>query len=458
MLSLRAVLRPCSLALASSLLAACGGGGSPATVDSVAAYVDEETGSARVTKAFSINGYATSQPKSIQTLSWSVAPLTAGAADLRVANGDCSEAAKSSDEVNGSTESRWSCTAIVQVPDSLGSGMGAGVTYRFTLTGTDAAGNSWSQFRDVFVSTDPGPADSTAPVAITAGSIGATAGAPASLQCDGFGGTVAQNSQLQYEWVIKDNPSNVPLTLLPDQEGELGIFIGPMLASSTVTLQCRVMDDTPEIGVAETVMTISPSSTTTAVAFAGRVQYVASGATVRLDASASTAPGGAPLYYLWHQVSGPDVVLSDATAQRPTFVAPATTDATPLVFELIVSANAPVSEEGTDLSYAAATAVYVAPDQPMQLTINVPSTAKAGDLVTLNVTTAPGGDTLHYGWAQISGPKVTLRNATSATPSFVVPDGASGDILFTVRVARESLNFTLHGEAFSADAVVHVTP
>ena len=50
-----------------------------------------------------------------------------------------------------------------------------------------------------------------------------------------------------------------------------------------------------------------------------------------------------------------------------------------------------------------------------------------GARVTLNGTASsdPDNDTLTYSWTQISGPAVTLDNATSPTPSFTVPGGAS---------------------------------
>lgn len=50
-----------------------------------------------------------------------------------------------------------------------------------------------------------------------------------------------------------------------------------------------------------------------------------------------------------------------------------------------------------------------------------------GSPVTLDGSTSsdPDNDTLTYSWTQISGPAVTLDNATSPTPSFTVPGGAS---------------------------------
>ena len=55
---------------------------------------------------------------------------------------------------------------------------------------------------------------------------------------------------------------------------------------------------------------------------AGTDQSVPSGASVELDGSGSFDPGGGGLTYAWTQTSGPAVVLSGATAQKPTFTAP----------------------------------------------------------------------------------------------------------------------------------------
>jgi hypothetical protein len=56
---------------------------------------------------------------------------------------------------------------------------------------------------------------------------------------------------------------------------------------------------------------------------------------VKLDGSGSFDPGGAGLQYEWAQTAGPSVTLSNATAQKPSFTAPAT--AATLTFALTVS-------------------------------------------------------------------------------------------------------------------------
>lgn len=70
---------------------------------------------------------------------------------------------------------------------------------------------------------------------------------------------------------------------------------------------------------------------------AGAPQTVFEGDTVTLQGGNSADPEGAALSYSWRQLSGPNVVLSDASVAEPTFVAPQVDDDTELVFELTVT-------------------------------------------------------------------------------------------------------------------------
>jgi hypothetical protein len=170
------------------------------------------------------------------------------------------------------------------------------------------------------------------------------------------------------------------------------------------------------------------------IAEAGPDQRVDEGTTVTLDGTASRDPDGDRLTFQWRQVSGPSVVLSDATSPRPQFVAPVVAPTVPppvtVTFELIVSDGRLTS----------------APDRVM-ITINRRPVANAGPdhtvpdgtLVTLDGTRSfdPDGDGITFRWTQTAGPAVALVGATTPRPSFTAPN------LAVTEAASVRLTFSL---------------
>lgn len=77
------------------------------------------------------------------------------------------------------------------------------------------------------------------------------------------------------------------------------------------------------------------------VANAGQDRKVASGDIVQLDGTSSRDADKDKLAYKWTQITGPVVTLSDATAIKPTFVAPEVQELTLLTFQLTVSDGSP---------------------------------------------------------------------------------------------------------------------
>jgi hypothetical protein len=179
---------------------------------------------------------------------------------------------------------------------------------------------------------------------------------------------------------------------------------------------------------------------------------------VILDGFHSFDPDDNTFTYSWSQTSGPPVSLSDATAEKPTFIAPAVDRfGGTVVFEL------QTKDEFGALSDVATTSVAVG-------NINRPPTVEAGLLQSVpedtDVNLSGGGHDpdleenplLTYAWTQTAGQAVVLTGADTPNPTFHAPIvTAGGDAM-----AKAVLKFTLtvtdpNNASASAETVVDVT-
>ena len=170
------------------------------------------------------------------------------------------------------------------------------------------------------------------------------------------------------------------------------------------------------------------------VAVVGADADVAARSTVVLRGAASDADGDA-VTVAWTQVSGPDVVLSDASALEPTFVAPDWREDAPaeLVFSLVASANGLES---------APALVTVRVHEENRRPVAVGPNEIAEDERTPVTLVADGidadGDELLFTWVQTGGPTVELTGADSASVSFVTPEVAADTRLSFKLTVRDS--------------------
>ena len=164
---------------------------------------------------------------------------------------------------------------------------------------------------------------------------------------------------------------------------------------------------------------------------AGPDQSVNSKANVTLDGSSSSDPDGDSLGYSWAQTSGPAVTLSNIHAVKPTFTAPAGNHA--LVFSLIVN-------DGTLDSLVADTVTITVGDRAPVANAGPDQSVNSNASVTLDGSSSsdPDGDSLSYGWAQTSGPAVTLSNIHAVKPTFTAP-AVAGALTFKLTVSDGSL-------------------
>ncbi|WP_367989293.1 M60 family metallopeptidase [Vibrio sp. NTOU-M3] len=171
------------------------------------------------------------------------------------------------------------------------------------------------------------------------------------------------------------------------------------------------------------------------VAMAGDDMTVTTPAEVVLSGEKSYDPDGDSLTYLWQQVSGEKVTLSNPTAPRMTVQLPELSSDQQYVFSLAVSDGSATSRDEVVITAKSAAEV----NQPPQVSLNPLPDVKAGESVEIMATASDAdGDQLEYQW-QTSGlvytslakDKIrimapTVEADTDYTISVTVTDGKGG--------------------------------
>jgi len=161
------------------------------------------------------------------------------------------------------------------------------------------------------------------------------------------------------------------------------------------------------------------------VASAPETVRAKTGAQVVIDASGSVDPEGAPLNFLWQQLSGPAVTLAGRRDAVLRFQAPDTP--TTLRFRLTVDdgelAADPVEVEVQVVENGA----------PVVTTEAALAVDERARLALVAAATDPDGDPLTFRWYQVEGEPAILENAESAEATLVAPD-VDGDRTLTFAV------------------------
>lgn len=182
-------------------------------------------------------------------------------------------------------------------------------------------------------------------------------------------------------------------------------------------------------------------------------QTVAEQSQVTLNAQASDQDGSIASY-LWQQSSGPSVTLSNTTASSLSFTAPSVSSTQELVFKLTVT-----DDDGASVSKSVSVLVE---DQNQAPTVYAGGTQSVdeGQLVQLNGTASDSdGAIASTLWQQVSGPTVTLQNATSLSASFTAPDVSSKQTLtFSLSVTDDQGKSQSQTVAIEVNAISAVIP
>jgi hypothetical protein len=275
----------------------------------------------------------------------------------------------------------------------------------FTLTVTDAAGQSDTATVSVQIGNTPPVADAGVDQAGVAPGASVSLDGSATRDPDGDAVTFLWRQVAGPEVLLDDPLAPAPRFTAPEARAHLvfELVVSDGLATVTDTVAVDVDNRPP-------------------VAEAGADRLIAPGAEVRLEGSAMD-PDGEPITLAWRQVEGLPVVLDDPSRPDAGFRAPERRTA--LVFELTAT-------DGIGMS---------APDRVTLLVDDVPPTADAGPDVLDVEPGAPvtlagqgedlDGDALTFWWTQTAGPAVALSDMRAAQPSFTAPDRRA-ELLFTL--------------------------
>ena len=156
---------------------------------------------------------------------------------------------------------------------------------------------------------------------------------------DGTGSSDLDNNALTYSWSqtagvtvsLSSTTASQPTFDAPD--------VTALDVTETLTFQLTVSDGTASANdtISIVVNDVGLGINTAPTSDAGPDQTVLRLSTVTLDGRASSDPDGTSLNYLWTQISGASVTLSDVRVSQPTFAAPDLVGPEALVFELSVN-------------------------------------------------------------------------------------------------------------------------
>ena len=279
----------------------------------------------------------------------------------------------------------------------------ANAALTFALTVTDPGGESATDSVTVTVSDDAPPtADAGRDFDIPEGE---------SAMLDGRGSSDPEGGALAFAW---RQTGGSPAVTLRGANTATPTFTAPQVtADAALTFMLTVTD--PGGASATDSVTVTVSDDAPPTADAGRDFSIPEGAPAMLDGSGSSDPEGRALTFAWRQTGGPPAAaLTGVSTATPTFTAPQVTGSTALTFTLTVTD--PGGLTATD-SVTVTVQDNAAPTANAGSDFSIPEGAPA--MLDGSGSSDPEGGALAFVWRQTGGsPAVTLRGASTATPTF----------------------------------------
>jgi hypothetical protein len=261
---------------------------------------------------------------------------------------------------------------------------------------------------------------------------------------DGSQSSDPDNDPLGYAWTQLSGPS----VTLTGANTAMPTFFAPEVTHGGETLTFELTVSDGDLSNTSTVNVQVNNVNHPPLADAGPDQTVPENTPVLLDGSASADTDGDTLSYAWSQASGPLVTLTGASTANPAFTTP---DVGPagavLTFQLTVDDG----YGGVASDEVVVNVAYV--NRPPTVNAGEDQTVSEGATATLAATASdPDGNTLVYSWTQVSGPSVTLTDASGPTPSFTAPQVTRGEADVVLRLTVSDG----YGGSASDDVAIHI--
>jgi hypothetical protein len=265
---------------------------------------------------------------------------------------------------------------------------------------------------------------------------------------DGTASQDPQSRSLTYQWTQVAGPR----VTLSDDRGPQPSFTVPDASINTlVSFQLVVTDPDGNASDPAVVSMMIKVANGRPVAELAPSAGIRAGAILVLDGGDSYDSDFDALSYFWAQTSGPAVMLSSQTAEKPTTVIPLSALGQTLGFRLTVSDGSLQNSRETQVAVTANNAPVIAPE-PQRLA------AQNQEVILHAIARDPDGDALHFHWEQIDGAGVALQGADTAELHLVTPAVAAGTVEYLTLRLTATDEFSAAPQSASADFKILATP